>query len=983
MVRHIGAALRLLVDVATNPQSPIAAIDRLGLEHGRLVIDDRMSDQTKIYDGFNLTFAKAGGETQFKLSAEGPNGRWTITANSRGQPGTVRSLKIETQNFSLDEISLVTGLRSVGVDFDMPLAAKFALQVAPDGGLTEIAGTLSMGSGYLRIDDADDEPKMVEAIDASFHWDRAARTITVDEARLETNETTAVLTGTVAAPVNEGEPWTIDLKNSEPVVVGSELPGEAPIQIDNMGFQGKLDLEGKTFVIDRLAFNGPDCGFAMAGAVDWKAGPHLRLGASISPTPARVAVRLWPSFLISDVRTWFLYHMKDGIIQTAKLQLDLNAEMIQTMRLQHAPPDDASKLDFTVTNGSFDFLPGVPPIHDLVGEGHITGRTTTFIATSGILDAGGRKLTMSEGSFRITDADVKPTPAEMTARVSGSIEAVGDLLSRDALKPYANLPIDASTMKGQIDGKLVIGVKLGTGGGRPEDTTFATNATATNFSADKVVGNERLENATLNVVVDPVGLRATGQGRMFYGPATIELVKPIGKQGEATVSVVLDDAARVKQGLTAFSNVTGPITAHINAPLTTGPNIKAQVDIDLLHANVETAPGVVKPAGKPGKASFSLTANDDKLQLDQVVYDAQPAQARGTIEISADQSNISARFTQVKLSPGDDMKVDLTKNVDGLKFVVRGTTVDARPFLKQLTSPHPDATATPGKETANSKEAASAKEMEIDLKSAVLTGFNKQVLSNVELHVAKHGEQVRQFALVGRFGRDGVDGTMTNSGTPSPQMKITTQDAGALLGFIDLYKHMEGGQLSVTMRLGEGAMAGTLDIKDFVLRDEPALARLVAESSQQQAYPTATAQPTAARFDANAAHFRRLHVNFQRVGSRLDLRDGGMNGDGVGLTVDGSLDITHDKVNLEGTYVPLFALNNLFAKVPFFGTLLAGGDHEGLFGANYSISGSLSQPVLNVNAFSAIAPGIFRKAFPAGVGSEANPAWSTMPAMVH
>jgi hypothetical protein len=397
-----------------------------------------------------------------------------------------------------------------------------------------------------------------------------------------------------------------------------------------------------------------------------------------------------------------------------------------------------------------------------------------------------------------------------------------------------------------------------------------------------------------------------------------------------------------------------------------------------LHANVETAPGVVKPAGKPGKASFALTASDDKLQLDQVVYDAQPAQARGTIEISPDQSNISAKFTQVKLSPGDDMKVDLTKSGDGLKFVVRGTTIDARPFLKQLTSAHESAT-TSGKETANSKEAANAKDIEVDLKSGVLSGFNKQVLSNVELHVVKHGEQVRQFNLSGRFGRDNIEGTLSNSG-PSPQMKIISQDAGALLGFVDLYKHMEGGQLAVTMRLGEGAMAGTLDVKDFVLRDEPALARLVAESGRPN-YPTA--QTTPAKFDANAAHFRRLHVNFQRVGSRLDLRDGGMSGDGVGLTVDGSLDFTRDKVNLEGTYVPLFALNNLFAKVPLFGTLLAGGDHEGLFGANYSITGSLSQPLLNVNAISAIAPGIFRKAFPAGVGSETNPAWSSMPTTAH
>ncbi|MGO9684421.1 MAG: DUF3971 domain-containing protein, partial [Beijerinckiaceae bacterium] len=713
LVKHIGAALRLLVDVATNPNSPLAAIDRIGLAEGRLVIDDRMSDQSKIFDGLSLKFDKSSGETHFKLSADGPNGRWSVTANSTGSPGQARSLEISMLNLSLDEISLATGLRSIGVDFDMPLAGKFALDLAPDGGLTKIAGKLEMGSGYLRFDDPDDEPKMVDALEASFHWDRNLRKIAIDQVRLQADQSTFELTGSIAAPVHEGEAWSIDLANRGQAIVGPELPGEAPIRIDAVGFQGKLDLDDKMLVIDRFSFSGPECGFAASGGVDWKAGPHLRIGASIRPTPARIVVRLWPSFLIADVRNWFLYHLNEGTVQSASMQLDLDAEMIHAMRLQHAPPDDATRLDFTISNGTVDFLPGVPPIRDLEGAGHITGRTSTFIATSGMLEAGGRKLSMSDGAFRVADADLKPTPAEVSARVIGSVEAVGDLLSRDSLKPYANLPIDATTMKGQIEGKLTIGMKLGPGGGRPEDTTFKGNATVTSFSAEKIVGNAKLENATLNVIVDAAGLRANGQGRMFSAPATVDLVKLVGKPGEASVSVVLDDAARAKEGLAAFSNMTGPITAHINAPLGNPDQVKAQVEVDLSRANVEAAPGVVKPAGRPGKASFSLTMDEHATVLDQIVFEAPPIQARGSVEISSDQSNIAAKFSQVKFSPGDDMKVELTKTGEGLKFVVHGNTIDARPFLKHLTFARAEPSSTdapPAKETAaaKDKEAATA-----------------------------------------------------------------------------------------------------------------------------------------------------------------------------------------------------------------------------------------------------------------------------------
>jgi hypothetical protein len=969
MVKHIGAALRLLVDISTNPNSPLAALDRVGLAQGRLVIDDRMSDQTKVFDGLNLSFDKSGGETNFKFAADGPNGPWAITAKSTGAPGEARNLEISMQNFTLDEISLASGLRSVGVDFDMPLGGKFTLSVAPDGGLSQIAGSLSMGAGYLRIDDADDEPKFIDRIETSFHWDRTLRQIAIDEARLDAGQTMFAFTGSIAAPVHEGEAWSIDLTNRGEAVVGPELPGQAPIRINAIGFQGKLDIDEKTMIIDRFAFSGPECGFAMAGAIDWKAGPHMRLGASINPTPAQVAIRLWPSFLIADVRNWFLYHWKDGMIQSASMQIDLNEEMIKTMRLQHAPPDDATKLDFTISNGTVEFLPGVPAIRNLEGTGHITGRTSTFVATSGVLEAGGRKLALAEGTFHVADADMKPTPAELTARTIGSVEAVGDLLTRDALKPYANLPIDPTAMKGQIDVKFTIGLQLGLGGGRPEDTTFRGSATVTNFSADKIVGNAKLENATLNLTVDPAGLRANGQGRIFSAPATLELVKPVGKPGEASVSVVLDDAARAKEGLTAFSNLTGPITARINAPLGVPEPLKAQVEVDLLRASVETAPGVVKPAGKPGKASFSLTIDEHTTLLEQIVFDAPPVQARGSVEISNDQSTISAKFSQVKFSPGDDMKVELTKNGDTLKFLVRGNAIDARPFLKHLTFAHPEQPG--GTEPTPAKEAVNSKDVELDLKSMVLTGFNKQVLSNVDLHLAKHGERIRQFALSGRFGREMLSGSLSNAATPSPQLNLAAADAGALLSFIDLYQHMEGGELTVSMRLGEDALAGVLDIKDFVLRDEPALRRLVSEGVQRRQTPAAASQ-----FDASAAPFAGLHVNFQRVGSRLDLSEGRMHGDSIGLTVDGWLDFARDRVNLDGTFVPVFAVNNLVSQIPIFGLLLGGGAHEGLFGVNFHISGQATKPTLNVNPLSAIAPGIFRKIFSATDGTDLNPSWS-------
>ncbi len=143
---------------------------------------------------------------------------------------------------------------------------------------------------------------------------------------------------------------------------------------------------------------------------------------------------------------------------------------------------------------------------------------------------------------------MKPTPSLFTAQVAGTVEAVAALLKIDAMKPYASLPIDPSTLKGNITGKLGVGLRLGPVM-KPKDTELTIDANATNLTADHLVGKELLENANLNVLVGASGLSAKGQGRIYDAPATIDIEKPIDQQATASISILLDDATRAKQGL--------------------------------------------------------------------------------------------------------------------------------------------------------------------------------------------------------------------------------------------------------------------------------------------------------------------------------------------------------------------------------------------------------------------------------------------------
>ncbi|GAC1333312.1 MAG: DUF3971 domain-containing protein [Beijerinckiaceae bacterium] len=952
-LKQAAAALRTLFDTITGPNSPVGAMDRIAIARGRLVIDDQKANQRTVFGGLELAFDKVDGTTTLNVSADGPNGRWAASAQANGTPQTDRTLDLDIHDVTLDEIALAGGMRKIGFDTDMPMSLKLHLGLAADGTVGAAHGRFVFGSGFFRLDDPDHEPMFIDEITGGFLWNPSEHQFLVEPVQFFSGETHFTISGAVAPSLEPDEPWRIALGLTEPGGFAPQRPGETQLVIDRSLFEGRLAVLDKRLFIDRFEANGPNVGFAASGEFGWAGGPHLRLGASASPMPVRPLLRLWPTFIAANVRAWALGNVLAGTVQSARIAVDYDAADLTAMRMDQPPSDGSTLIDFTIADGSVRFMDGVEPLSGLAGTGHLTGHTSTFVATSGALDVGGgRRLNLAEGSFHVADAAIKPTPATVNLRANGSLEAVSALLNSEAMKSYANLPLDPTTLKGQVDGRVGLDLHIGKDASR-DDTVVRLNANITNLVAEKLIGREKLDNATLAIAVDQSGLRASGQGRLFGGPATLDFRKPLSGAGEAAINVTLDDQARAKQGW-AMPGISGPIAARITAPLPAEKG-KAQVEFDLTKASLDgVMPGVVKPAGRPAKAVLAVTSGPDSTLLDQIVVDAGAIQVRGTAELGADNSLLSAKFSQLRLSPGDDMRVEAQKTEDALRLTVRGNVVDARPFLKYITQAGAEARA--GKAAAD---------VDLDLKVALLTGNNKQALSNAELRLLRHAGQLKQFALAGKFGREALTGSIGRTEAGAPRVNIATTDAGSLISFLDLYKRMEGGSLSAQMLVGENRVDGSIAIKDFMLRDEPAMRRLVTEGAFR-----GTGEE--ARFDPTLVRFNRLQFMFGRTGSRLDLRDGTMAGQQIGLTVEGWIDTNSEKLALNGTFIPAYTVNNFFSKIPVFG-LFMGGSNEGLFGVNYGITGSIGAPTLNVNPLSAIAPGFLRKIFGTGEGFSQQP----------
>ncbi len=104
-------------------------------------------------------------------------------------------------------------------------------------------------------------------------------------------------------------------------------------------------------------------------------------------------------------------------------------------------------------------------------------------------------------------------------------------------------------------------------------------------------------------------------------------------------------------------------------------------------------------------------------------------------------------------------------------------------------------------------------------------------------------------------------------------------------------------------------------------------------------------------------------VPFSYVSGLLDISNLKANGPSLGMTMEGQIQTSEKKINVNGVVVPAYGLNSLLGKIPLVGSLFSGGSGKGLFGVTYRVKGSTAAPDVSVNALSGLAPGFLRILF--------------------
>src|SRR5262245_41643700 len=458
--------------------------------------------------------------------------------------------------------------------------------------------------------------------------------------------------------------------------------------------------------------------------------------------------------------------------------------------------------------------------------------------------------------------------------------------------------------------------------------------------------SQRVEAQTLRIAANNQGYQVKGDVKIGGMPAVIDFRKLTGEpDAQFRLQANFDDAARTKMGFDLSGMVAGPIPVKLAGRLGMNPDQESRftVEADLTQAKIDNLlPGWSKAPGSPSRASFTQVARGKTFRCEDLVIDGSGTMVKGNIEFDGNGEVQSANLPVFALSNGDKANVKVDRSGDGqLKVTVRGEVYDGRGFVK----------SSLGSSSRDSKSRSQGPDFDLDLKIGAVAGFNGEAIRSVDVRMARRGGQIRSFTMNSKLGSNTpLIGDMRGGSGGRQVVYFETNDAGALFRFTDTYPKVFGGRMWIAMDPPAGDQTpqdGVLNVRDFVVRGEPGLDKVV------------TGAPGGA---PNGVQFTRMQVEFTRAPGKLMLRDGVVQGPIVGATIEGQIDYAGNDVNLRGTFIPLYGLNNAFGQIPLFGLFL-GGPKEGLVGITYRVIGAPGRSVLQINPVSAIAPGFLRKPF--------------------
>jgi hypothetical protein len=237
----------------------------------------------------------------------------------------------------------------------------------------------------------------------------------------------------------------------------------------------------------------------------------------------------------------------------------------------------------------------------------------------------------------------------------------------------------------------------------------------------------------------------------------------------------------------------------------------------------------------------------------------------------------------------------------------------------------------------------------------------KRELRQVAANLLRNGGEWRAAQIDAHHSGGGALWLRLGEEGDGQRVAFQADDLGAVLKLLDVTDGVVGGRLRIdgflSREAGKRVLRAHLEGEDYKVKSSSTALRVLS-------LPSLTG--IASTLSGSGLPFSTLRGDVVYRDGILSIEKALGYGESIGVTATGWLDTGRDRLQLNGTVAPAYALNSLPGKVPVIGAALGG--LQGLFAADIRLSGAMSDPEVEVNPLSVLAPGGLRQLLAPVVG---------------
>jgi len=756
-----------------------------------------------------------------------------------------------------------------------------------------------------------------------------------------------------AVSANAFQVTRVDLKGGSGAI---ELPGILPRRVGVAGVQLHAELSDNQSKIAvtgfKLDLDGPSLSATATAERDGE-GYRVRTEGTVAAVRMAALDNYWPLNLGPVARRWVIANIVDGTVDNGTFAAVASVPITGDGRMHL--DEISGTLDYRGL--SVDYLAPMSKVTAIAGKANFDKTHFDLLVSEGKL----RDLDIDRAVINMSALDTDNERIAIDVSFKGPARTLAEVLDEQPLGFLGALSLAPTAISGKADARTKFHFPLHRNL-TASQVKFDATGTLEALTVSPAPHSLDVRDGKLKLKVDNVELSATGAVTLSGLRADVDWRERFAKDAKQRRRLVfsgrIPDMAKPGFGLPDLDFLAGASDANVAFTQQRNGDAELLINLELADTMVDLpALGWKKMAGSAGTANATLTLDKDGLKaVDRLSIETGPSRLLAAVQSFGPERKAWLATVERFRSGGNDLQGKIERRPDGgIRADLAGKRFDVAGVV-DLHAARSDAAADEG---------GALPTIDIHARVGDLRWGEARRVRDSSVTVKYVDDRIEGLTVDGRIGGDGKLAIRYLPGPDGQVLRISADDFGAILAMSPSRSKVNGGALVIRglQRKPGVPLEGDFYASNFTLSQAPLLARVLQVAS------------LAGIVDAlshEGLTFEAFEGKYAYQDGRITFGKASAYGSSIGLSGSGVLDLVKDTADASGTVVPAYSLNRVLGKIPVIGSLLTGGENEGIFAATYRVQGPIDHPKVEVNPLSALAPGFLRNLF--GLGAAKEPA---------